>query len=184
MKNFILPVVFVLVSIALFVVYINPAYSEIKTLQTEREEFDEALNKSKELQAIRDQLLTRYNTFPPEDLERLQKLLPDNVDNVRLILDLDEIASSYGLRVQNVAVREGSEQSEENTSRPTIGKNNGSVSSVLLTFSVNATYSNFVAFLKDLEQSLRIVDVESLSFSSSENDLYEYTMSVRTYWLK
>lgn len=182
MRGFLLPIVFVVLPIGLFLVYINPTYSKIQTLQAERDQYDEALNKSKELQAIRDQLLSRYNTFPEADIQRLEKLLPDNVDNVRLVLDIDDIASKYGLRIQNVTVTDNSKL--DDGSRPEIGESNGSVSSVLLSFRVSASYSNFVAFMKNLEESLRIVDVVSLSFTASETDFNEYTVTIRTYWLK
>ena len=55
-----------------------------------------------------------------------------------------------------------------------------------------ASYSNFVSFVKDLEKSLRVVDVNSITFSSTESvgtsqassDMYKYEFKVKTYWLK
>jgi len=89
MIRFILPIIFVIVAIGLFFGYVDPVYDDVKVLRAEEARFIDALDRSKELQQIKDQLLAKYNTFSSADLERLQKLLPDNVDNVRLVLDLD-----------------------------------------------------------------------------------------------
>jgi Tfp pilus assembly protein PilO len=149
-------------------------------LRAEEKTYDQALNQSRELQEIRDSLLSRYNTFSQQDIDRLKKLLPDHVDNVRLILDIDGIASKYNMRTRNVKVSEvGSEDSK------IIGTNQSFVDSVVLSFSVASTYNNFVLFIKDLESSLRIVDLEGLSFTSAgEGEVFNFNVSIKTYWLK
>ena len=53
-----------------------------------------------------------------------------------------------------------------------------------MSFKVSAPYENFVKFMKDLEQSLRIVDVTALSFKANANNIYDYSVSIKTYWLK
>ena len=111
----------------------------------------------------------------------MRKLLPHNIDNVRLALDLDGIASRHGLRVQDVTVQTSAEASSQGR----IAQDSGPVDSVVISFSVVSQYPNFVAFLKDLEKSLRIVDVVSLSFTTKQGGaLAEYDVSVKTYWLK
>jgi|TARA_Y100000310_G_scaffold345866_1_gene471943 Tfp pilus assembly protein PilO len=177
MIKLLLPIVFVLIAIGLFFGFVDPTYSNIKELQNERDQFDQALTKSRELQAIRDTLLSKYNTFSTSDLDRLEKLLPDNVDNVRLVLDIDGIAGKYNLRVKNVVVNT---PTQENV----VGPNEKPYESVVLNFSVVASYDDFVRFLKDLEASLRIVDVVDMSFNAERGDLYEFDVGIRTYWLK
>ena len=60
-----------------------------------------------------------------------------------------------------------------------------------LQFSTQTTYANFVAFVKELEASLRIVDITSLTIQPAANaplnapePLYRFTIAVKTYWLK
>ncbi len=173
------PILLVGVALGLFFGYIDPTYTKIKTLQAEEARFDQALEQSRELQSVRDSLLSRYNTFPTGELRRLEKMLPDNVDNVRLILDIDSMAARYNMRTRNVTI--SGANGEENE---VIGGNQGAVGSVILSFSVAAEYDNFLRFLRDLEQSLRIVDLVGLSFDSSEGDAYTFNVSLKTYWLK
>ncbi len=175
----IIPILLIVIAVGLFFGYIDPTYQNIKKLSVEEDRFNEALNQSKELQSIRNALLSKYNTFSQLDLERLGKMLPDNVDNVRLILDIDSIASKYNMRTRNVTV---SGVSLEDTN--VIGANQSVVGSVVLSFSVVASYDNFIRFIKDLEQSLRIVDVMGLSFNATDGDAFNFNISIKTYWLK
>lgn len=178
MKN-ILALFFVAASIAIFFGYVDPTYQSIAALQSERGAYDQALSKSKELQALRDSLLSRYNTFSANDISRLGKLLPDGVDNVKLVLDVDNIASQYGLHIRSVSI-----DTEVQKDKQVISGSEGSVGSVVVSFTIPATYPVFVQFLKNLEQSLRLVDITSISFAVGSGDLIEYKVGLKTYWLR
>ena len=180
MMKFIAPIVAIVVAIAVFFGYIDPTYEEIKGIREEVSQYDEALAKSRELEAVRDQLLITYNGFDEEELARLKKLLPDNVDNVRLIMDIDSIASRYGLVLRGVSVSETAQTPDAVPAAST----EDAVAFIDVSFSVTSSYENFLTFLEELERSLRLVDVTSLSFESSEIDLYEFKVNLRTYWLR
>lgn len=175
-----LPILFVVIAAGIFFGFIDPAYSRVQSLRAEEARFDQALTRSKELQEKRDQLLSEYNTFPQENLSRLQKLLPDNVDNVRLILDFDALASEYGMRLRSVAL----ERNETRSQRGQVGVDESGYESLVLSFSISSPYASFRSFLEELERSLRLVDVSSISFSSSGTGIYDYAIAVKTYWLK
>lgn len=175
-----IPILFVLIAGGLFFGFIDPTYNSVKELRAEEAKFDEALNRSKELQQVRDQLLSRYNTFSQADLERLEKLLPDNVDNVRLILDLDSLAVRYGMRLRDV----GFQSDNSRAQRGQVGASDTDYDSLILSFSVTGSYDTFRAFVESLEQSLRLVDIQSISFSATDTGVYDYSIAVKTYWLK
>ncbi len=175
--------------------YTKPAYDTVQETRAQIAQYDAALNKAAELQKIKQELLSRFNAFKPEELNRLHKLLPDHVDNVRLILDLDNLAGRFGLALQNVDVSSSaSVDTKSQTVVGAIGASNQKYDSLTLTFGTRATYKNFVDFLRDLESSLRIVDLVSLSIapesgvtSSSVKGAepqYSYKITLRTYWLK
>jgi hypothetical protein len=104
-------------------------------------------------------------------------LLPDNIDNVRLILDIDHLASTHNIKVQNLVL-------DENENDVAIGSPGRLYESAKMNFSVEAPYKVFMAFLEDLEASLRIIDAADLSFTSNQIDQYSYNVSIRTYWLR
>ncbi|MEK9176757.1 MAG: hypothetical protein AAB923_00505 [Patescibacteria group bacterium] len=179
MKLFI-PVIFLLISGALFFGYVNPTYTQMKTLIAEANQYDNALTRSRELQSVRDQLLARYNAFPQDGITRLEKLVPDHVDNVRLILDFDAMASRYGMRVKNVSI----ESDESRSQAGQIGPSQSASESVILSFSISGTYDTYRKFLADLEHSLRIVDVAGLTFGTNDTGVFDYRVRLKTYWLK
>jgi Tfp pilus assembly protein PilO len=179
MKLF-LPILFLAISGALFFLYIDPTYARVKDLLAEQGQIDQALSRAKELQDVRDSLLARYNTFPTSEIDRLQKLVPDHVDNVRLILDLDSMAAKYGMRVRDVNI--GNEAVRQDTA--SIGSDDSAYESVVLSFTVSGTYDTFRQFLADLERSLRLVDIVGLQFKATENGIYNFTFHIKTYWLK
>lgn len=178
----IFPIILIVAAIGLFVVYTNPQYQHIKALQLEAGAFNDALDKAQELKQERDKLLSKRNTFSAENVQKLERTLPDNVDNIRLIIDINNIAARHNLTLKNVAL---GTVSDAKTARSAIavGSSGEPVGSVDVGFSVGARYEEFLSFLYDLEHSLRIVDVEDISFKSSETGLYDFTLTIRTYWL-
>src|SRR5258708_7571843 len=102
MTRFIMPIVLIGIAITVFFVFTNPIYSNTSGLKTQIASYSDALANSKALQSQRDALTAKYNAINPDDLAKLQKLLPDNVDNIRLILEIEQIASPYGMALTNV----------------------------------------------------------------------------------
>lgn len=167
--------------------YTKPAYDSSKVLQEEIAQFDQALERANELQALRQQLLSRFNAFNPADVERLSKLLPDHVDNVRLILDLDNLAARFGLAIQNVVVG-GNQSSPTPVPAAIIAQGDRQYDSLTLGFTTYGSYETFIQLIEALEQSLRIVDLVSLSIASAPGPqgqlTYRFDVTIRTYWLR
>lgn len=195
MTKLIISILAFAVAAALFVGYTRPTYDKVEAVKKDIQEFDQALEKSRELQELKRGLLSRYNTFNERDLARLAKLLPDHVDNVRLVLDLDNLASRYGMAVQNVLISNSAEEDPQAvTVLGSLGAQGEKFDSLTMQFATVGTYPNFVRFLEDLESSLRIVDLVALTIEEAtiaseeeiefEEPLYEYNLAIRTYWLK
>lgn len=202
----IIAIIGVLLAGGIFFWYTKPAYDGVQETQATIVQYNAALDKAAELQKLKQQLLSKFNTFSPTDLDRLQKALPDHVDNVRLILDLDSLAGRYGLALQNVDVTSSAAASSKSqTVVGAIGASNQKYESLTLTFGTTATYAQFVQFLTELESSLRIVDLVSLTVAADTGTnavpsnptaaaskiprtagepLYVYNITLRTYWLK
>jgi len=200
MMRFIGPLIMLAVSVGLFFAYTSKTYTSIQELRVKQAEYNDALSNAAELEAVRNQLIERYNMFDTQTLAELKKLLPDNVDNIKLILEINDVAVKYGMSLKNVKFQSNQTASpttiEESNSR--LAEKKKSYSSFNVEFSTEGTYSNFVLFLSDIEKSLRIVDVNSIAFSSPElpqtalggltngkpKDSYKYDFSISTYWLK
>ncbi len=180
----ILPIFLILVSLGAFLFFINPTYNQIQELKTESSSYNEALSNSKKLENERDKLTAKYNAIDKNHLSKLQKLLPENVDNIRLILEIGQLAAPYGMVLKNIkysTTADTTPSSGPGASTPgAVGSVSGQTPVAAaplgvnksygvwdLEFSVSGTYNNFINFTKDLENNLRIVDISSVQFSSS-----------------
>ncbi len=193
MTRFIFPIILVLISLGSFAWFTNPVYKDISDLKTRRAAYDEALTNSKELARVRDELVAKYNSFSASDLEHLRKLVPDNVDNIRLILEIERIASSHAMSLSNVKYNV-LDQKKDAAAQAAVGgvplsEQNKNFGTFDLQFSTKGDYATFLTFLSDIEHSLRLVDLSSLSVSVGDSldqskNIYSYDLSIQTYWLK
>ncbi|MFA5987611.1 MAG: type 4a pilus biogenesis protein PilO [Candidatus Paceibacterota bacterium] len=177
MKKLVLPIFLIIVSVGLVIWYVQPIFSEISQIRSKQNEINQALGTGKELSAVVEAKRQVYNQVTEADRVRLNKLLPDNTDNVRLIIDINEIASKIGLTIRNISVGINGNQSG-------VGPDNREYGVATLNFSVSASYGLFKVLIAALEDSLRLVDVSSVSFSAGDKDLNEYNIEIKTYWLK
>src|ERR1035437_8913014 len=102
MMRFIMPIILVGIAISLFFMFANPLFNDIGTIKTSMTTYNEALDNSKALENARDTLTAKENAINPDNLIKIKKLLPDNVDNIRLILEIEQIALPYGMVLKNV----------------------------------------------------------------------------------
>lgn len=209
MTRLIVPVILILIAFGIFFVFTNPLYSGISGLRAQVASYDEALNNSKALENERDKLTAKYNSINPENLIKLQKLLPENIDNIRLILEIEQIAVPYGMVLKEVKYNTAKTDTTTPSAstvipRATLGNLPGNIAANKtqnkdygvwdLEFSTTGTYNNFLNFTKNLESNLRIVDIASIQFSSSSSnskfsetsseESYKYSFKIKTYWLK
>ena len=179
-----------LIAVGLFFGFTQPEYEATKTLSSQGDQLDRILAEATEFQRLKSALIARYNALPTDQLTRLSKLIPDNVDNVRLILDVDSLASRNGLSLENVTINakdtDASSQQSQESALGSVSEQRTPYGSLTLQFSTSGSYDQFVSFLHSLEQSLRLVDVVDLKLQSSGDTEggYSYEVKLRTYWLK
>jgi len=202
--RWLLPIILIGAAIAGFLLITQPLYDEATTLKIEADKYNEALANAKILQEERDRLTKKFNSFNQTDIDRLEKIVPDSVDNIKLILEIQEVAQERGILVKNVEFQPeqfievdpnapvaANTKTTANSRRP--GANENLDYDIFdLEFSIEGRYDAFVDFMKLMEKSLRVVDVRTIAFSpgTSENkekvytDNYKYTFRINTYRLK
>jgi hypothetical protein len=203
MTRFIMPIILIGISISIFFLFANPIYNDISALKIQAASYNDALANSKALENERDKLTAKYNSINPDNLIKIQKLLPDNVDNIRLILEIEQIASPYGIVLKNIKYNVLDNTTSTGATTAVAAVQVGALATQTpqnygtfdLEFSTSSTYDNFINFSKDLESNLRIVDISSISFTSNvsnpvvgvktnQEEIYQYDFHIKTYWLK
>ncbi len=183
--------------------YINKNGEDVLGLQKQVDAYNQALDNSYALEKERDALLAKKSAISEDNLEKIEKLLPQNVDNIRLILEIQEMAQPFGMTLKDIkynVVKETTEN-EGAVAQAAVAKTAPKDYGVFdLEFSTSGTYDNFLRFTKTLESNLRIVDISSIAFSSSNiavtgatagmtpqinsPEIYKYNFKIKTYWLK
>lgn len=183
MNRVLMPFLFLVTSGGLFLTWINPRYKEIQVAREEIARLEELNVKATTLRDDRARLLAKYQSIGDEQERRLMKLLPDHADNIQLLLDIKNAAATYGITIQDISLEGEGQKKVGKTTKVTESALYGETQ---VGFSVEARYPDFVSFLRDIEQSLRLVDVRELTVSQEESvsDRQKYELTVATYWLK
>ena len=203
MMRYIVSTILIGASVALFFTITQPFFNDISSLKAKVTGYNLALANFQDFEKERESLSNKYNSIDPNNLTRLNNFLPDNIDNIRLILEIGDIAQPYGMLLKDVQY---DATNKKKTTTDAVGIAGGVTANAnqtnpdygvwVLKFSTTGTYSNFLNFIKALENNLRIVDVSSIDFdssnttnrfgglSTSSQESYKYSFSIKTYWLK
>lgn len=200
MLRSILPITLILASGAVLLVFLLPSYNKVTELRAQVVSKNASLDQSRVLEKEREELTNKYNEISLENKDRLEKLLPDNVDNIRLIIEInDVVAAAYGMQLKDIkydASKESSPTGKNANGQPVQAsapaQNDGNdYGTWNLEFSTEGSYGTFLNFLNALEHNLRMVDIAAIKFDSvvekdkkNPGDVYKYSFKVKTYWLK
>lgn len=186
--NIITPLILIIISIGTFFVYTDPNYRgenlggekrSVKSLQAEDNEYKKVLKDTTDIRARRDELQDKKSKFSTEDISKLEKLLPDNIDNIKLIIDMNNIGDKHNLVLKGIKLDTSTKEDPNK-----LGNDNGKYNTIGISFSVTASYEKFQDFLFDLEKSLRLVEITDLTITGSNTGLYDFSVGLKTYWLK
>jgi Tfp pilus assembly protein PilO len=174
------PTIFLILSLGLFFVLITPLKNDIKIQEVEIQALQKDNDTALEYQVKKKELREKYkDSVSPEQEERLRLFLPDSVDNIRLLIDLEALAARKNLEISNIAFNSGGEATGAET------QDEGLYEKIVLSFSFVSTYEDFKDFLITLEQSLRLIDVTDIKIqTSADPEISTYQFIINTYWLK
>lgn len=176
------PLILIILSIGIYFTFTRVKIDEVRAVTAVNNEYKTALKNSEALIKKRDEVLAIYNKIDPEDQERLEKMVPDNVDNVRLIIDLNGVAARHNISIKNVKTSTVNKDSSK--SGDTGYVSNGEYNTVTMSFDLTTSYQTFQNFLRDLEASLRIMEISKISLKAGESGNFDYGVEVKTFWLK
>jgi hypothetical protein len=197
------PISLILTSIILFFLVINPFYKDVKQLKTDVSVYRGALDNANVLKDTRDSLLEKYRNIKEEDKTRLNNFLPNTVNNIKFILEIERIANLHGMPLKNIKFddKDLPENQVANTDDSIVIPSDEIVIEkpfgvFPIEFVTEGDYASFLSFIEDLELNLRLMDIKEISFTIPEKsttptpdvvinpNIYNYIVKVDTYWLK
>ncbi len=190
------PIVFLLISTGVYFGLTDPiirgdgvfgGQTNITELRSEKLALARALRDADKLKERAAELNEKVKSIPADQIKRLDDFLPDSVDDLQLVVDINNIASRSEMKIGDVEL--GGKNERRRTGDTEVeGAVLPEVATVPVTFTVTGSYANFKAFLTDIAQSLRILEVKEIEFASvgegSTDTGYRYQVTVETYWLK
>jgi Tfp pilus assembly protein PilO len=191
MRKLLYPILFLILAGFGFFWYLQPTYADIQELQGRIGDYDETLSQVDQLQTELNEELEKRDGITNDQIDRLDQILPETVDTVRFLIELDQIAAQHGMSVDEVSFsgapsRFGGSGGNEGGS--------AGYNSLEASFSVSGSYADVQNFMRDIERSSRLLDITNFSLAATTNDTNngqevslsvgdnEYTFTLRTYW--
>jgi Tfp pilus assembly protein PilO len=170
-----------MLSVGVFFAYINPLWKgEIAEAKNGIEENERALKSADEYVKRQNALAEQKSSIDPVALTRLETFLPNSVDNVGLILDLNALAEEAGLALESMDVAPQATivtTGEDAEPLEPVGE-------IDMNIAAKGTYDALQMFLAGIESSARLLDERQLTVTGSDDGVYDYQISIRLYWLR
>jgi len=164
--------------------FISPQYSKYQVLSESKAQYQTAADQAKKVREVREKLISSAANISNLEKDRLSRMLPDTVDTVRLTTDITGIASKYGILIKKIDAKpeEGRSNSPMLAASPfATAQKVQNFTALPIAFTLTTSYESFSRFLTDLEKSLRIIDVVSISVVPSLGGQYDFSVAARTY---
>lgn len=181
------PTLSIIVSLVLFIFVAKPQFNEAQTINADYTEYQDTIQKYEEFNAEINALKSKKNSIRISDRERIDAMIPSSIDNPRILVDLEALAKKHSLLFGNIKTDKGTEKVYTQTSNKNTSPEAQNSENRLLTndisFDVIGTYDQFKNFLNDIESSLTIMEVKTISFDVTEGAFQQYSVTVQTYAL-
>jgi Tfp pilus assembly protein PilO len=179
------PILSVAIALFAYFFFTQPLFSEIAGIQAVVDEYSSAIERADEKNALLEDLIKRKNSFDEYKRDRLNALVPATVDEVRILVDLTELARTHNMLIGNIQVEKINDAADELPEGADISDrlDMNSFLSSDISFGLIGTYEQFKAFIQDVERSLVLMELVSLSFESGEGSLQQYDVVVRAFAL-
>jgi Tfp pilus assembly protein PilO len=189
MKHIISSVILIIGALGLFLTFTKPRYDAIEFTKEEIKTIENALSQVDQFQALTSEKTAKAAEITQGERDMLAKFLPQNIDNVKLIIEMRSLAEVRNLEITNIGIDSNeapdsanSEEGGGNLSlRDSVG--GGQYNEVNMSFNVEASYREFKTLLEDLERSLRLIDIQSITTSQGSEGRLNHSVKFKTYWL-
>lgn len=146
--------------------------TSIMVYQGQINQFDNTTKKAKTLIDKHSRLMKSYQTLDKSVLDSTKKSIPDTVDELPFIIELQRLINKQGLDPGKISLTPASDQS--------------SIKVLTFSFTTKGSYESIKDLISVFEQNLRFMVIRRLSITSPTvvSDPYTMTISVDVYKLR
>lgn len=166
-------------AIGIVITYIKPSITEVGVLQDKIAKTLEELDKVNAVNQKLSALVSDVGAISPKDKQQLSIYLPDVMDEVEVMKDLEAITKEAGVEVKSLAY--GGEAviaavpAEEGGAAVEVPAAHN------FSLSISSSYEQMKYLLLLLERNNYPLDIQDLSITPTEGGLLDISLNVRTY---
>lgn len=166
------------VGVALIFVFVLPAWNNIDNLMIAKEEKQKELGDLETIVAHIDELSEQYKKAQ-DDLEKISLVIPSDPQLPEILIQFEEMAKRNGIIIGDIKFSQ-----EQELLKGEKSASNG-IKAVKINIEAESDYFNFKKLLEDIEVNIRLMNIDSISFSRSgvNQDIIKFTISITSYYL-
>ncbi|MEK7647223.1 MAG: hypothetical protein AAB378_02505 [Patescibacteria group bacterium] len=179
MRQIIVAVIFISAAIGVFWGWTMPMLNQMKVLQKDISDLNGVMSRFYDLRQIKNDLTAVYNSISSKDYAQLNQIAPNSVKESDLIVEFEGLASANTMVLKRVDIK------------PTPKEVKGvklatkdSAEGISINLVIDGSYASLKSFLRQAEDSLRVIDVRTLSFLAGDKDFYEFNVTAEAYFQK
>ncbi len=184
------------ISIVIIFSYIRPTFANIRVVQDEVYEYQNAALKAQEFNNLLQQLLARERGFTTDDKAALNRFLPAEIDQLAVMQDVATIVTNNNAQVVDLSagdvVTPNADVSVEEASEEMLEINKFASQEFTLKFA--GDYASLKGFLRSLESASYIIEVKNLKYgavgeetgqfsSADTSTISEFELTLKVYAL-
>jgi len=169
----------------------RPLWDDMRILRTEIARVQGVLSGLESSKQAQQDLIAAYNSISDGELDLLlNQHLPAKTDTGNLLIALEDLARQHNVVINTISFKEAAPGVQPQTAAQrqraaaAPQQQQLTIEELAFTISFSASYEDFKAFLKSLESHIRLVDVDSVSFSGSARGVYTISLAAKTYYRK
>jgi len=206
MSKLIVPLGLIFASIGVIFLLIVPGWQHFLAVRADNGRLDEINIEIDALTKKRDALNQQIIGITKDNFERLDQMVPSGAHGPEFLVFLEQLAQSHNMnvvkldlsgvlstkqRIVEKTIKQPSVVTSIPNTQPGISAGNivewqpkvPTYQTINATMEITGSYDAFKDFLRDLESSIRITDVESLDFLPiSASPGFNFKLSLKTYY--
>ncbi|MEK9183745.1 MAG: hypothetical protein AAB890_01585 [Patescibacteria group bacterium] len=165
-------------AVTIFFIKSQPIFNETKNLREQVIAFDNALADARKIKETKDELIAKYNDISQSDIDRIDKLVPSQTDAIKFIMEVDDIIKNNGMILRSIDVK----NAEGSKAPPDAGGKSKLFETVSFAMKIAGSYESFFSFVKNMEENLRLTDINAVKLSPAIGSLYEFDVEASAYF--
>lgn len=181
-------------AVVLGIFFVWPEWTRRQNLLTDNNDLTRLSEEFDRFKSSRDDLNRQIEKITKEKRDRLEKAIPRGVHAPEFLILMENLTNANGILLSSINISsEDKGQKNPPSSAPKTASNTepssstkveGIINEYPVNIAITAQYESLKRFMKDLEQSLRLVDVSDVSFGGMEKktDSTSISIKLKTYY--